>query len=1230
MTASDSSNNKSGFTNQASAVPIDTIAPSPPLNLVSAPGDSFVDLSWSKNSDADIFYYVIYRSLTDGFIPGSSDSVGSVIHPDTTFSDSGLINYTTYYYKLTARDSSLNESDTSNQATAMPTDTTSPSAPQNLTAGAGQRQITLDWDFSPEDDVFRYIVYRSLVDDFSPASSDSLAVTDAETSSYIDSVVSVGITFYYRIAALDTAGNVSAFSNQASAVPFDTVAPSPPQNLTAQPGPARIILNWTLNPEPEVMYYNIFRSITADFIPESSDSLTIVSDSVSSFIDSTGTIGTLYYYKIAASDSFYNLSDFSNQAFAIPQDTTSPAPPQNLTATAGNRLINLTWNVSTESDFDIYILYKNTNMGFEPTSDDSITFFSRLDTTYEDINLINGLTYYYKLVARDTLKNKSVPSNEASATPSPEYVWMFKTDMDSSRYGLVVGVVNGKLYAIGGQTPTRTGMVQEYDPATDTWTTKTSLPSARTRFASAVLNDKIYIAGGVNDGGAFLNTTEYYDPFTDTWGTTGNLNKVRADFAMVAVNGKLYAIGGTKKANLDCENRTDVFDPATETWTDLASNIPAKRSGHAAAVVNNKIYVFGGDFQGTLQTITYELEPSIPSWTTMTDIPTPRTKLAAMTVGGLSYVVGGNDGTNDLTKVEIYDPSDNSWTTGDSMIVARSDIGIGYLSQYGLFAAGGTSSGSPLISMEMLNFPPSPPQNFNAELNGSLIDLTWSPNSEFDLSHYNLYRSTISGFTPTPSLVICQVSAPDTTYTDLGYVDGVKNYYRVIAVDDFGLPSTASNEDSVLAPVVDLELLFGTTELQKAPADTFNLAINIQGSFTGKGAVSMQYKVVFDSTQIEAIDIDTANFTTPVTFEWYAKPGILSVSLFGSDTLTGGAYSFNARFRVQSDARLDTTTLSFANAFFNEGSPALSSISTSQVSVTPLYGDVTMDRTLATDDASYVLQYTVGKRAFSEALIETGDVSYNGSVTAYDAWLILQKIAGNISSFPVEDSLLSKIAVNDFVMSVEPVSGSENLISVKFSSKNLMKNIAAFEIHLNYESDAVSFLEYTFSEGMENLWTITNSEEQGVFRLSTIAQQYTELAEDFLTLTFRIEDKNANTGDFNLTHFLINETDVLESLKELFKAVPEVYNLHQNFPNPFNPETRIDFQLPKVSKVTLKIYNILGQEIKTLVNEEKEAGYYSIIWNGENNYGVRVSSGLYIYQIRAGDFISSRKMVYIR
>ncbi|MFQ6093940.1 MAG: choice-of-anchor D domain-containing protein [bacterium] len=100
-------------------------------------------------------------------------------------------------------------------------------------------------------------------------------------------------------------------------------------------------------------------------------------------------------------------------------------------------------------------------------------------------------------------------------------------------------------------------------------------------------------------------------------------------------------------------------------------------------------------------------------------------------------------------------------------------------------------------------------------------------------------------------------------------------------------------------------------------------------------------------------------------------------------------------------------------------------------------------------------------------------------------------------------------------------------------------------------------------------------------------------------------------------------------------SVPETYSLSQNYPNPFNPETEISYQLPVVSgqtshNVTLKIYSILGQEIRTLVDEVKEAGYYSATWDGRDYQGEDVSSGVYFYRLRAGDFVETKRMVLIR
>ncbi|MCK4640443.1 MAG: T9SS type A sorting domain-containing protein, partial [Candidatus Marinimicrobia bacterium] len=90
--------------------------------------------------------------------------------------------------------------------------------------------------------------------------------------------------------------------------------------------------------------------------------------------------------------------------------------------------------------------------------------------------------------------------------------------------------------------------------------------------------------------------------------------------------------------------------------------------------------------------------------------------------------------------------------------------------------------------------------------------------------------------------------------------------------------------------------------------------------------------------------------------------------------------------------------------------------------------------------------------------------------------------------------------------------------------------------------------------------------------------------------------------------------------------IPDSYNLSQNFPNPFNPTTNIQYQIPGRSHVNLVIYNILGEQIRILVNEEKGVGYHTVPWDGKNNQGKMAPSGIYFYQIKAGNYIKTQKM----
>jgi hypothetical protein len=94
-------------------------------------------------------------------------------------------------------------------------------------------------------------------------------------------------------------------------------------------------------------------------------------------------------------------------------------------------------------------------------------------------------------------------------------------------------------------------------------------------------------------------------------------------------------------------------------------------------------------------------------------------------------------------------------------------------------------------------------------------------------------------------------------------------------------------------------------------------------------------------------------------------------------------------------------------------------------------------------------------------------------------------------------------------------------------------------------------------------------------------------------------------------------------------SAPAAFALSQNYPNPFNPSTVISYQLPVNSQVTLKVYDMLGREVATLVNGEMKAGSYSVPFNTSKGT-LGFSSGVYVYRLEAGSFISTRKLVLMK
>ncbi|MEK7767465.1 MAG: fibronectin type III domain-containing protein, partial [bacterium] len=235
----------------------DTTPPAAPTGLAVAdvPADQggALQLNWTANTEPDRKDYGVYRALASGAL-GTKTLITRVNDPGTTHQDGGLVNNTTYYYQLTARDTTLNESGGSTEVSAYPVDNLTPAAPSGLALSdvpADQgTALRLNWTANAEGDLKDYGVYRALA---SGALGTKTLITrvNAPGTTREDGGLVANTTYYYQLTARDTSLNESAGSGEASAYPADNLAPAAPAGLGVT-NPATgfggaLNLSWTAN-----------------------------------------------------------------------------------------------------------------------------------------------------------------------------------------------------------------------------------------------------------------------------------------------------------------------------------------------------------------------------------------------------------------------------------------------------------------------------------------------------------------------------------------------------------------------------------------------------------------------------------------------------------------------------------------------------------------------------------------------------------------------------------------------------------------------------------------------------------------------------------------------------------------------------------------------------------------------------------------------------------------------
>jgi len=211
-----------------------------------------------------------------------------------------------------------------------------------------------------------------------------------------------------------------------------------------------------------------------------------------------------------------------------------------------------------------------------------------------------------------------------------------------------------------------------------------------------------------------------------------------------------------------------------------------------------------------------------------------------------------------------------------------------------------------------------------------------------------------------------------------------------------------------------------------------------------------------------------------------------------------------------------------------------------------------------------------------------------------------------------------------------------------FSTTNFTMDVSGYMKKINlYHTTMDAFIVGNF--GVTDLSTNQN--------FSRTSWWYDYFSGDSVNVINLSESITLEPGDFKIyttTKLPTPEAGILLDVEQIENEIPTSFTLEQNYPNPFNPSTIIKYSIPFVISiptsrernlfVSLKIYDVLGREIKTLVNQEQASGVYQVNWNGDDSYGNKVSSGIYFYKINAGDpssssgqsFILTKKMLLIK
>jgi sugar lactone lactonase YvrE len=449
------------------------------------------------------------------------------------------------------------------------------------------------------------------------------------------------------------------------------------------------------------------------------------------------------------------------------------------------------------------------------------------------------------------------------------------------------------------------------------------------------------------------------------------------------------------------------------------------------------------------------------------------------------------------------------------------------------------------------------------------------------------------------------------------------------------------------------QMVLQTTTAPKA-GDTITVDVILTEG--GSGLSGYEMTVTFDAAQLEF-----SNYATTDVFS-----GAVPINTSGEGTFTSSVVFFGATTTSKAAGSIGTITFTVLAEFTGETNITLTKASLATpspvaVEIGPGGSFVVIGGVAATayptepvartdfsgDGEIGFSDFITFATAFGKGSADADfdpriDLNDNGSVDFADFILFAQLFGQKVSGKPAGKSIGQYFGINtDAVLSLLPQAGDKaDYVTLSVSLSDIQE-VLAYNLTLNYDPSALHLMRaetaqpsrLAQSAGLQPV-VLQTLLDDGSLILSDVFADPIQYEGALLDITFQVSNPDA-IGGIEISNVLIADPDgninALQGARLTdLNPVPSEFALRQNHPNPFNPETQIGYQLPLAGEVSITVYNLLGQEVRQLVNDIKAAGFYRVSWNGQDALGRSVGSGIYFYRIKAGQFSQTKMMILLK